>query len=113
MRRRARALRRDATPTEQLLWRRLRARSARFKFRRQHVVDNFVLDFYCAEARLAVELDGQSHLTKLKRDARRARHLESLGLEILRFWDTEVYEDVNAVVEAIYGACERRIEDHG
>ena len=113
MKRRARELRRDPTPTERLLWRRLRARGARHKFRRQQVIDDYIVDFYCAAARLVVELDGESHLGRERRDARRQRALESHGLEVLRFWDTEVHQDVESVLNAVYEACERRTGSKG
>src|ERR1700682_1407659 len=81
-----RGMRKKPTPTEDALWQRLRNRQlAGAKFRRQHPVDHFIVDFYCAEAALAVELDGAIHEHTREGDALRQAYLESLGLRFLRF----------------------------
>lgn len=109
MKRRSRRLRGDATPSERILWRGLRDRRlAGFKFRRQHVLGSFIVDLYCAEARLVVELDGESHVGRERNDAERQAQLEARGLKVLRFWDTEAYEHPEAVLEAILEECEAR-----
>lgn len=111
MKRRSRELRTDMTPSERKLWRHLRSREAGgYKFRRQHVVGHFIVDFCCPAARLVVELDGESHLGREKHDVRRQGLLEAEGLKVLRFWDTEVHEQLDAVVEAIYRECEARAD---
>jgi very-short-patch-repair endonuclease len=66
------------------------------------------VDFYCAEATLVLELDGESHLTSVASDRVRQRYLERHGLKVLRFWNTEVFDDLDAVLEAIWNECERR-----
>ncbi len=105
----ARALRREMTPAERILWSELRGRRfAGFKFRRQHTVGAFIMDFYCAEAALVVELDGESHVGKELPDQWRQQRLEALGLKVFRVWNTDVYEDRDVVMEAIWQECESR-----
>ncbi|MGE4344377.1 MAG: DUF559 domain-containing protein [Geoalkalibacter sp.] len=100
----ARDLRRNMTDAEQLLWRHLRGRQLNgSKFRRQHPVDRYVLDFYCAEARLAVEVDGGQHDDEKARiaDAERSRFLNEQGIRVLRFWNHEVLSNITGVLESI------------
>ncbi len=101
---RARSLRRGATEAEAALWELLRDRRLDgLKFRRQHAWRNFVLDFYCAQARLALELDGEGHLDAAQktRDAERTRVLEACGISVLRFWNARVLAHPESVVNAI------------
>jgi len=103
----ARQLRKEQTDAEQLLWSLLRDRRlAGFKFRRQHPVEPYVVDFYCHEARLAVELDGGQHNEPDERakDAKRTAFLEGQGIRVLRFWNNEVFRNTEGVLEAIYDA---------
>ena len=105
MRGRARRLRRDATDAEQTLWRRLRARQLDgFKFRRQHIVGNYILDFYCPECRLAVELDGGQHneADRRLRDDARTAFLESRGVAVLRYSNLEALRETDAVLEDLH-----------
>ncbi|NIR02743.1 MAG: DUF559 domain-containing protein [Gemmatimonadales bacterium] len=76
------------------------------KFRRQHPVGPYILDFYCAQARLAIELDGGQHseAAQQRRDARRTRVLEAQGVRVLRFWNNEVLAETEAVLETIWNA---------
>jgi ATP-dependent DNA helicase RecQ len=76
----ARELRQPQTPAEATLWRKIRNRSIGYKFRRQHEIEFFIIDFYCAEVKLCIEIDGDTHLTKEQQenDAARTVHLESL-----------------------------------
>ena len=101
----ARSLRVHQTNAENLLWLLLRNRNiGGFKFRRQHPVGRFILDFYCKEAGLAVELDGGEHNddgTALN-DQHRTAELERLGVEVIRFWNNEVLTSTEAVLEKIY-----------
>ena len=102
----AQSLRKQTMPAEALLWKALRNRAlAGFKFRRQHPVGRYVVDFACVEGKLAVELDGLSHLPSKTDDETRTAFLESLGWRVMRFWNTEVYDDFDAVKEAIYRRC--------
>jgi very-short-patch-repair endonuclease len=106
---RARAMRHEATPAEQRLWPQLRGRRfTGLKFRRQHVIGSFIVDFYCAEASLVLEVDGETHLGKELLDQTRQRWLEDHGLKVLRFWNTEVFDDLEVVIEAIWRECQGR-----
>lgn len=99
-------LRREMTDAERRLWKHLRAgRLEGFKFRRQHPVPPYVLDFCCVEVGLAIELDGSQHSEA--RDASRSRYLESQGWRIVRFWDNDVLNKTDAVVEAIWNILSR------
>jgi very-short-patch-repair endonuclease/restriction endonuclease S subunit len=109
----ARQLRRQSTDAEALLWRLLRNRQiGNAKFRRQYPFPPYVLDFYCHELKLAVELDGGQHNEDQgrRRDARRAAYLEEHGIRILRFWNNEVLHKTVAVLEAIYEAVVARTD---
>ncbi len=110
----ARELRKTATDAERLLWRLLRNRALEgAKFRRQHPVPPYVLDFYCHELKLAIEVDGGQHNEppRKKRDEERTAFLESHGIRVLRFWNREVLHETEGVLEAIYQAIvERRQE---
>ena len=74
-----------------------------YKFRRQYSVDNFVIDFYCPELRLAIEVDGDSHFTPRARiyDRERQNHIESFGIRFLRVMNEDVYENLDAVLDEI------------
>ena len=89
------------------MWALLRDRRlAGFKFRRQHPVGPYILDFYCHEARLAVELDGGQHNEpdERARDTKRSAFLEAQGIRVLRFWNNEVFQNTEGVLQAIYDA---------
>lgn len=107
--RKARALRRRLTPPEARLWVVLRGeRLAGLKFRRQHPVGPFVLDFYCPAARLAVEVDGMGHdhPERAAADRRRTAWLTTQGIEVLRL----TAEDVRVNLEGVLGAIRTRAE---
>jgi len=108
----ARQMRRQATDAEALLWRLLRGRRiANAKFRRQHFFPPYILDFYCHELKLAVELDGGQHNLEAdqRRDARRDAYLAEHGIQVLRFWNNDVLRETEAVLEAIYAAVVERV----
>jgi very-short-patch-repair endonuclease len=108
----ARQMRHEPPPTEKLMWRLLRHRRlAGFRFRRQHPIPPYIADYYCAVARLVVELDGESHLGNEEADRVRHGFFESLGLRVLRFWNTQVFDDQEAVLEAVYRACVERVRE--
>ena len=110
LRDRARQLRRDLTLAEKILWRHLRARQfAGLKFRRQHPVGPFYPDFVCVEARLIVELDGETHLGREADDARRTAYLAREGWAVLRFWNTSMFDEEEAVLERIHQECLARM----
>ncbi|MGC8906178.1 MAG: endonuclease domain-containing protein [Desulfomonilaceae bacterium] len=101
----ARNLRKEQTDAERLVWSLLRDRRlAGFKFRRQHPIEPYVLDFYCHEARLAVELDGGQHNEPdaRARDEQRTSFLEAQGIRVLRFWNNDVLSNTEGVLQAIY-----------
>src|SRR5262245_13130570 len=106
---RARDLRQRLTPAEQSLWTELRGRRfAGFKFRRQYTYGPFILDFFCVDAGLAVEVDGETHVGRELRDQQRAAWLEGRGLKVVRFYNHDLYDEKEVVLEAIYRECERR-----
>jgi len=103
---RARQLRREATVPERIVWGMLRNGGlAGLKFRRQYPVGPFVVDFYCHEARLAVEVDGRSHEERTAADKRRTEHLERAGLRVFRVTNDDVLEDPEAVARGIAKAA--------
>lgn len=100
-----RELRNAPTHAETEMWHGLRARRAGgFKFRRQHGIGPFIVDFYCPELRLAVEVDGATHDDPVQQeyDARRTAHIESNGIHVIRFTDGEVLWSVDQCVEKIF-----------
>lgn len=107
----AKRLRSQLTDCERLLWRQLRNRQlAGMKFRRQHPCPPYVLDFYCAERMLAVELDGGQHYeeTGLEKDRLRTDYLERKGLDVLRFSNLDVLQNLEGVLAEILRWVEAR-----
>jgi very-short-patch-repair endonuclease len=101
----ARNLRRSQTNAERKLWLLLRDRRlAGFKFRRQHPVGPFIVDFCCTEAKVIVELDGGHHALTHDRDAARGGYLAGQGYRVLRFWNNEVLGNTSGVLERIVEA---------
>ena len=102
MKQRARKLRAEATDAERALWARLRRRQVLgFKFRRQQPLGQYIVDFVCFETRLIVEVDGSQHCEQQSYDEARTQWLESQGYGVLRFWNNEVLDSTESVVEAI------------
>lgn len=101
-------LRNNATPQEIILWSRLRRSQLGHKFRRQHSIGNYIVDFYCPEKKLIIEIDGGQHDEKniRKYDENRTKYLESLGLKVLRFWDNEINNNVSGVISTIVSHLE-------
>ena len=98
----ARKLRRDRTEAEDRLWLHIRNRGlANAKFRFQAPIGLHVADFACIEAKLIVELDGSQHADQTEADALRTRSLEQAGYVILRFWNNEVFENLDGVLATI------------
>lgn len=100
---RARQLRREGTDAERKLWSRLRNNGLGFKFRRQHQIGPFIVDFFSLEARLIVEVDGGQHhdSSEQRADEERTRYLEGRGFTVVRFWNDEVLRDTEAVLARI------------
>jgi very-short-patch-repair endonuclease len=98
----ARTLRRNQTETEKRLWRHLRNRGlAGCKFRRQYPIGPYIADFVCLEQRLVIEADGGQHMEQVAEDKRRTEFIELLGFKVLRFWNNEVLQDIEAVLNVI------------
>jgi very-short-patch-repair endonuclease len=107
----ARELRREQTEAERLLWFKLRDRHLDgIKFRRQHRIGSYVVDFICIEKRLIIEVDGGHHKKKTitENDEQRTQYFEAKGYRILRFWNSHVLHNTEEVLEKI----ERKLE-HG
>ena len=111
---RARRLRRDMSLPEVLLWKHLKGQPAGLKFRRQHPSGELALVFYCADARLAIEVDGQDHdcADRPERDQRRDVWLASKGIETLRIPASDVLNDCAAVAEGILSYARARLPLH-
>ena len=99
----ARILRREYTNAEKILWDELRGNKLKVKFRRQHPLDMYILDFYCPEIKLCIELDGSVHKIKENKeyDKDREAYLKQKEIKILRFWNTEVENNLKEVLEKI------------
>jgi very-short-patch-repair endonuclease len=111
VRTRAKELRQEQTPAERRLWRVLRDRAVNgLKFRRQHPLDGFVLDFFCPEARLCVELDAAVHDAQQDRDEARTAQLEARGLRVIRFRNDEAEDDLPSVLHRIAKAATRPLD---
>lgn len=105
---RSKQLRRDLTGPERGLWHLLRGRQlAGMKFRRQQVIGPYIVDFYCAQAHLVIEVDGESHVGRGNSDAARDSYLESHGLRVLRVTNDDVLRESEAVALAILRAAGR------
>ena len=104
---RAKELRREMTPAEKLLWQEVRAKKLGVRFRRQQIIQGFIVDFYCHKAALVIEVDGDIHDLQQDEDARREKVLRELGLRIVRFKNDEVVRNLSAVVGKIKELVER------
>lgn len=97
-------LRRNMTKAEFMIWQKLKGKQLEgYKFRRQYSVSSFVIDFYCTELKLAIEIDGESHFEDgaQEYDQERQAFIESVGIRFLRFTNDEVYGNLQAVLERI------------
>lgn len=104
----AKSMRHSSTNAEQLMWQLLRAkRFMNLKFRRQHVIAPYIVDFYYHEIGLVIELDGSQHNTEDGRayDAERTKFLEALGLTVVRYWNHDVLERTDVVLEDLWKLC--------
>lgn len=98
----ARHLRNRMTPEENLLWEQLKNKKCcQVRFRRQHPINTFIVDFYCHTAKLVIELDGEIHLRQKQTDAERTQVLEELGLSVIRFSNLEIKENLDSVMDQI------------
>lgn len=96
-------LRKSLTSAEAKLWTYLQRSKLGYKFRRQHSVGGYILDFYCPEMKLCVELDGAGHnaTTAFQYDLNRTRYLENAGMQVIRFENKLVFENLNGVIAEI------------
>ena len=97
----ARQLRKNSTLAEVLLWQNIKAKSYGYEFHRQVPIDEFIVDFYCHELHLAIEIDGNTHDYNYEKDVERQLKLEELGIYFLRFNDRDVKRNINDVLRAL------------
>lgn len=105
-------LRLNQPKAEQVLWQKLKAkRFLNIKFRRQHGIGPFIVDFYSTELKLAIEIDGDSHFNDdaVKKDYSRTEYLEREGIEVLRFTNSDVYKNIYWVLEEIKTYIENKL----
>ena len=103
---RAKELRRQMTPAEKILWEHLRAnRLHGLHFRRQQIIDGFIVDFYCHAASLVIEIDGKIHEQQIEYDLERDKFLTARGLRLLRIKNEEVTDKIDQVLMRIYQNC--------
>lgn len=107
----ARDHRHPLTPAEAKLWAKVRNRGLGFKIRRQHPIWRFIADFYCAEAKLVIEIDGDSHTEpdQAEYDAARTEWLEMRAYKVIRFTNEDVHKFLDAVLKEIHITCEERV----
>ena len=104
----AKTMRSNATDAENLMWQLLRAkRFMNLKFRRQHVISPYIVDFYCHEIGLVIELNGGQHNTENGQayDVERTQFLETLGLTVVQYWNSDVLGRVDVVLEDLWQVC--------
>ena len=94
-------LRNNATIAEKLLWGRLKNSRLGCKFRRQHSFDYYIVDFYCPEKKLAIELDGKSHMYHHEYDSYRTKYLGAFNVKVLRFWNSQIVDNLDWVTNQI------------
>ncbi len=104
----AKVLRKRSTNEERFLWRHLKSKQLEgLKFRRQQPIGNFIVDFACFEKRIIIELDGGQHtnITEEKKDNFRDKWLKEQGFKVLRFWNNDVFKNINGILEVIIENC--------
>jgi very-short-patch-repair endonuclease len=100
----ARELRKDMTDAERLLWSKVRRKQLEgYQFYRQKIIGNYIVDFYCPKAKLVIEIDGGQHCNgqQIKKDKVRDNYMREHKLKVLRFWDKEVFANLEGVIERI------------
>jgi very-short-patch-repair endonuclease len=102
----AKTLRKKSTDAENVLWKQLRRKQLEgLKFRRQQPIDNYVVDFVCFEKRIVIEVDGGQHSIGRDKDSERDNYLVINGFKVLRFWNNEVLQNIEGVLEMIRKSC--------
>jgi very-short-patch-repair endonuclease len=109
-----RKLRQDITVSEKIFWRRLRDRRFNYKFRRQYSVGKYIIDFYCPQLRLAIEIDGATHETKeqLENDRLKEEFLKSHNIILKRYLNVDLKENIGAVMDDLYNFIEKITSPH-
>ena len=108
----AKSLRENQTIAESKLWERLKAKQLKgLKFRRQHPIGLYIVDFYCHQLKLAIEIDGGYHdtVSQREKDELRTKNLEGLGLKVIRFKNSEVEKNLNKVLKTLVKITEDRL----
>ncbi|MEK7227349.1 MAG: DUF559 domain-containing protein [Patescibacteria group bacterium] len=98
---RRKELRSNQTMQEDILWSEFREHRLGVKFKRQHSVGPYILDFYCPNKKLAIELDGSQHIENKEYDLERSYYLAELSIKVLRFWNREIDANISAVIKKI------------
>ena len=97
----ARRMRNSHTKTEQKLWRKLKRKKLRYKFRQQHIIDQFIVDYFCFEKQLIIEIDGEIHDHQKEADKEREIILKSYGFKVLRFSNRQIENNIKTVIKHI------------
>jgi cyclase len=107
----ARELRNKLTPAEQVFWLRLKEQFPEYKFRRQHPISIYIVDFYCHKLKLVIEIDGSVHDSEEAKldDEKRQNDLENLNLTVIRFTNNQVKNEIELVIEKIFSTIEKII----
>ena len=109
MKQRRKTLRKNLSKAEAIMWNHLSRRQMKvYKIRRQHSVDQYVIDFSCPELKLAIEIDGDSHFMTgaEEQDKTRQEYIESFGIQFLRFTNDDVYKNIDGVCQTVYNKVE-------
>ena len=108
----ARKLRKDSTFTEIMVWNYLKKKQmSGYDFDRQKPIDNYIVDFYCKDLSLAIEIDGESHYGNTERDKKKDKRLNELGVTVLRFDDLDVRYKLDKVLETIEKWIDENVKD--
>ena|SRR3989338_871276 len=98
---RRKALRKNLTPQELKLWFYLKSSKFGVKFRRQHGIGPYIADFYCKEKNLVIEIDGSGHKEEKEYDNERNEYMKTLGLKVIRFWNSEIDKNIEEILKKI------------
>ncbi len=107
----AKALRKNMTGAEKVLWERLKNKQVlKLRFRRQHPIDIFIADFYCHTVRLVIELDGKIHRAQKEYDEARTAEMEQFDIQVIRFKNEEIENDIESVIKKIESTVKQRLK---
>ena len=107
-----RNLRKNQTKAERVMWKKIRNRQLGYKFRRQVGIEKYIVDFFCSELKLVIEIDGDTHFygKQLRTDKIREKDINKLEIKIIRFMNIDVLYNLNSVLDSILEECKRRKE---